>query len=67
METNARATKQIMLLKKIMEIEHCSFRTAIEIVDRLEKNDLLNTYLYEMHRAEFEQLEHLSKERLDAE
>lgn len=49
METNIQATKQVIILKKIMEIENCSFSTAIDIVDRLEKNDLLNVYLYEMH------------------
>ena len=49
METNIQATKQVIILKKIMEIENCSFNTAIDIVDRLEKNDLLNTYLFEMH------------------
>lgn len=49
METNIQATKQVIILKKIMEIENCSFSTAINIVERLEKNDLLNTYLHEMH------------------
>ena len=67
METNIQATKRVIILKKIMEIENCSFSTAIEIVDRLKQNDLLNTYLYEMHGEEFKQLEHLSKERFDAE
>jgi cobalamin biosynthesis Co2+ chelatase CbiK len=49
METNIQATKQVIILKKIMEIENCSFSTAIDIVDRLKKNDLLNVYIYEMH------------------
>lgn len=49
METNIQATKQVIILKKIMEIESCSFNTAIDIVDRLEKNDLLNVYLYDIH------------------
>lgn len=66
METNIQATKQVIILKKIMEIENCSFSTAIDIVDRLKQNDLLNTYLFEMHKAEFEQLEYLYKERFDA-
>lgn len=34
---------------KIMEIENCSFSTAIDIIDKLEKNDLLNVYLYDIH------------------
>lgn len=49
MKTNIQVIKQIIILKKIMEIENCSFSTAIDIIDKLKKNDLLNVYLYEMH------------------
>lgn len=49
MKTNIQVIKQIIILKKIMEIENCSFSTAIDIIDKLEKNDLLNVYLYDIH------------------
>lgn len=66
METNIQATKQIILIKKVMQLENCSFSTAIDIIDRLKNADLLDVY-FEMHKEEFKQLEHLSKERFDAE
>lgn len=56
METNIQATNQIVLIRKVMQIENCGFNTAIDIIDRLKNEDLLDTYLYEMHGAEFEQL-----------
>lgn len=49
MSNNSTVTSQITLIMKIMEIENCSFSTAIDIIDKLEKNDLLNVYLYDIH------------------
>lgn len=45
METNIQATKQVIILKKIMEIENVSFNRAIQIIDALNDNNLLDYYL----------------------
>lgn len=56
METNFNSHSQIILIKKIMEIENVSFNTAIQIIDRLNEADLLDYYINEMHKEDFEQL-----------
>ena len=38
---------------KIMQIENCSFNTAINIIDRLNEKGLLDLY-FEMHKIELE-------------
>lgn len=64
METNIQATNQIILIKKIMQLENCSFNTAIDIIDRLKNEDFLDVY-FEMHKIEFDQLKHLTTGRFD--
>lgn len=64
METNIQATNQIILIKRIMQLENCSFNTAIDIIDRLKNEDLLDVY-FEMHKIEFDQLKHLTTDRFD--
>ena len=53
METNQANSRQIVLFRKIMQIESVSFNKAIEIADNLAKNDLLDYYINEMHKEEF--------------
>ena len=45
MELLKSNTESLMLLKRIMQKENCTFEQAIKIVDRLSELDLLNTYL----------------------
>lgn len=52
MEDNT-VTSQITLIMKIMQIENCSFNTAINIIDRLNEKGLLDVY-FEMHKVELE-------------
>lgn len=52
MGTNT-VTSQITLIMKIMQIENCSFNTAINIIDRLNEKGLLDLY-FEMHKIELE-------------
>ena len=47
-----------------MQLENCSFNTAIDIIDRLKNADLLDVY-FEMHKIEFDQLKHLTTDRFD--
>lgn len=47
-------TSQITLIMKIMQIENCSFNTAINIIDRLNEKGLLDLY-FEMHKVELEE------------
>lgn len=53
MGNNSTVTNQIIILKKIMQIENCSFNTAINIIDRLNDKGLLELY-FEMHKTELE-------------
>ena len=54
METNVNAASQIIIMKKIMAIENVSFGRAIEILDALDQAGLINYYMHEMHKEEFE-------------
>lgn len=49
METNIQATKQVILIKKVMQIEGVCFSKAIEIIDRLHEVDLWDYYMNEIH------------------
>lgn len=51
MGNNSTVTSQITLIMKIMQIEKCSFNTAINIIDRLNEKGLLDVY-FEMHKIE---------------
>lgn len=53
MGNNSTVTSQITLIMKIMQIENCSFNTAINIIDRLNNAGLLDVY-FEMHKIELE-------------
>lgn len=50
---NNTVTNQIILIMKIMQIENCSFNTAINIIDRLNEKGLLDVY-FDMHKVELE-------------
>jgi hypothetical protein len=64
METNIQATNQVILIKKVMQIEGVCFSRAIEIIDKLNEVDLLDYYMNEMHKEDFEQLKQRTIERL---
>ena len=53
MGNNSTVTSQITLIMKIMQIEKCSFNTAINIIDRLNNAGLLDVY-FESHKIELE-------------
>jgi hypothetical protein len=55
-ESQPNDTKQIILIKTVMQIEGVCFSKAIEIIDKLNEADLWDYYMNEMHKAEFEQL-----------
>lgn len=48
-ESQPSSSKQIILIKKVMQIEGVCFSKAIEIIDRLNEVDLLDYYMNEMH------------------
>jgi hypothetical protein len=48
-ESQPNSSKQIILIKKVMQIEGVCFSRAIEIIDKLNEVDLLDYYMNEMH------------------
>lgn len=48
-ESQPNNTKQIVLIKKVMQVEGVCFSKAIEIIDKLNEADLLDYYMNEMH------------------
>lgn len=63
-ESQPNNSKQIILIKTVMQIEGVCFSKAIEIIDSLNEADLLDYYMNKMHKEEFEQLKQRTVERL---
>ena len=51
-ESQPNSSRQIMLIKKVMQIEGVCFSKAIEILDNLNEAGLLDYYINEMHKEE---------------
>jgi len=51
-ESQPNNSRQIMLIKKVMQIEGVCFGKAIEILDNLNEAGLLDYYINEMHKEE---------------
>ncbi len=64
-ESQPNNSKQIILIKTVMQIEGVCFSKAIEIIDNLNEVDLWDYYMNEMHKEEFEQLKQRTVERFD--
>ena len=64
-ESQPNNSKQIVLIRKVMQIEGVCFSKAIEIIDSLNEVDLLDYYMNEMHKEDFEQLKQRTVERFD--
>lgn len=66
-ESQPNNTKQIILIKAVMQVEGVCFSKAIEIIDKLHEADLWDYYMNEMHKEDFEQLKQRTVERFDGE
>lgn len=64
-ESQPNNSNQIVLIKKVMQIEGVCFSKAIEIIDSLNEADLLDYYMNEMHKDDFEQLKQRAVESFD--
>lgn len=51
-ESQPNNSNQIILIKKVMQIEGVCFSKAIEILESLNEADLLDYYINEMHKGE---------------
>ena len=51
-ESQPNNLNQIILIKKVMQIEGVCFSKAIEILDSLNEADLLDYYINEMHKED---------------
>lgn len=51
-ESQPNNSNQIILIKKVMQIEGVCFGKAIEILESLNEADLLDYYINEMHKEE---------------
>lgn len=64
-ESQPNNSKQVILIKKVMQIEGVCFSKAIEIIESLNEADLWDYYINEMHKEDFEQLKQRTVERFD--